>query len=260
MTTAPARPASSPATSSGPLPLDRIELRHKERFLAVGGTESGKSTLLDTLGAAFLIRYAARKPRRLILDSKPRYRAQWTAHRTPAARRYRGWDHGPVIPNSVVVDDPAELDLAWKTGASTVIVQCESRRDLPRLLAAADAFLRSSRAGRPQVLQVDETGDFYHSNGSPRDGNDVLERAARAGRERGTACLFGNQRTKGMAEPIMSQITKIACFRLDAAGDVKRLHEMGMPRFVMPLRPHVFVYWTKAAYTDVWGPFRLTIP
>lgn len=242
-----------------PVPLSAIELLHKERFLAVGGTDSGKSTLLDILGAAYLNRYAHRGARRLILDSKPRYRAQYTVQHAPAARRYRSWGHGPIIPDSVVVDDVNDLDLAWKTGARTVIVQCESRRELPRLLAAADAFLKSSRATRPQVLQVDETGDFYHSNGSPRGGDDVLERAARAGRERGTACLFGNQRTKGMAEPIMSQITKIACFRLDAAGDTKRLNEMGMPKFVMPTEPQVFRYWTKTAYTKVFGPYRLTL-
>lgn len=249
----------APATTRGAVPLDAIALRHKERFLAVGGTDSGKSTLLDLLGASFLERYAHLGARRLILDSKPRYRAQWTVHRTPAARRYRGWDHGPIIADSVVVDDPRDLDLAWKTGARTVIVQCESKREIPRLLAAAAGFLASSRAKRPQVLQVDETADFYFSNGSPKGGDDVLERAARAGRERGTACLFGNQRTKGMAEPILSQISKIACFRLDAAGDVKRLHEMGMPKFPMPTEPHVFFYWTKSAYTQIWGPYRLAL-
>lgn len=243
-----------------PVPLDAISLRHKERGLIVGGTDAGKSFLADRLGADFVQRYRARGGRRMILDSKPRYRAQWTAQGLPAARRYRRWDHGPVIADSVVVDDPRDLELAWRTGARTVIVQCERRAETPRLLAAAAMFLDSSRANRPQLLQVDETGDYYHSNGSPRDGNDVLERAARAGRERGTACLFGNQRTKGMAEPILSQVTKIYLMRLDARGDVKRLHEMGMPPAPALEDPQVFWYWTKAAYSRLWGPYRIVIP
>lgn len=241
------------------VPFDRIDLRHKERGFIVGGSDSGKSTLADLLGAMFVQRYAARGGRRLILDSKPRYRAQWDAKGRPARRRYRKWDHGEAIPNSVVVDSPDDLRLAWETGARTVIVQTDRRVEIPRLVATASRFLDDSRAGRPQLLQVDETLDFFHMNGSPRGGDDTLERAARAGRERGTACLFCSQRTKQMPTAILTELSRLYVLRLDYKADVKRLAEAGAPLFPVPREPHIFRYWWKGDYSRIWGPYRLDL-
>lgn len=242
-----------------PLQLARISLRQRERGLVVGGVDSGKSTLMDMLGADFVHRYRNVGGRRLILDSKPRYRAQFTARGVNAARRYRRWSHGQFIPDSVVVDDPAELAMAWQTGVRTVIAQCESSAEIPRLVATARAFLNDSRASRPQLAQVDETLDFYHSNGAPRGGDDTITQIARAGRERGTGGLYGSQRTKGLAATLLAEMSRLYALRIDFVNDMKRLQEMGAPPFPNPLEPHQFYYWWKGDYSHVWGPYILDL-
>jgi hypothetical protein len=214
---------------------------------------------MDYLGAEFVHRYAVQGGRRLILDSKPRYRAEQTAHGIPARRRYRGWGHGQVVPGSVVVDDPRDLDLAWRTGARTVIVQCESASELGRLVATAQRFLASSRTSRPQLIQVDETLDFYHGNGAPRGGQDTIAQTARAGRERGTAGLYGSQRTKGLPTVLLSEMMRLYALRIDFKADAKRLQEMGAPPFPLPTEPHQFMYWHKREYGTVYGPYRLDL-
>lgn len=225
----------------------------------VGGVDTGKSTLMDYLGNEFVRRYRPSGARRLILDSKPRYRAEHSVRGISAKRRYSNWSHGNAIPGSIVVDDPADLGLAWDNGAETVIVQGESSKDIPRLVDAAGEFLRSSRANRPQLLQVDETLDFFHSNGAPRGSDDAIIRAPRAGRERGTACLYGAQRTKGMPPTVMEEMTRLYCLRIDYKADAKRLQEMGAPPFVLPTEPRQFMYWYKGNYSRTYGPYTLTL-
>lgn len=247
------------STKAAPITLDRISLRKAERGFVVGGVGTGKSTLMDLLGADFVHRYAAAGARRLILDSKPRYRAQYTATGASAAGRYKRWSHGKAIPGSVVVDDPRDMRLAWETGARTVIVQCESANELPRLVLAARMFLTDSRASRPQLVQVDETLDFFHSNGSPRGGDDTIVMLGRAGRERGTAVLYGAQRTKGFPATLLSEMMRLYALRIDYAADAKRLAEMGAPPFELPRQPHQFIYWYKGDYDHVYGPYRLSL-
>lgn len=245
--------------SRAPVSLAQIGLRRNERGFVVGGVGAGKSTLMEMLGREFVTHYHRLGARRLILDSKPRYRAEWTAQGISAKKRYKKWGHGQYVPGSVVVDDVRDLDLAWKTGTRTVIVQCESSADIGRLVAAASSFLRSSRAGRPQLLQVDETLDFFHGNGADRGGDDAVKRTVRAGRERGTAALLGSQRTKGLPPTVMEEMDRLYCLRIDFKADAKRLQEMGAPDFPVPTAKHQFMYWTKEDYTHVWGPYQLDL-
>jgi hypothetical protein len=241
------------------LALPQISLRARERGLLVGGTDTGKSTLAEALLADFFHRYPT--ARILILDSKPRYRAERTARGASARRRYRQWSHGPTVPGSVVVDSPAELDMAYDTDHRVAIAQGQHSRDIPALLSCARRFLETSRANRPQLLVVDETMDYFSSNGAARGGDDVLVRVARAGRERGTGALYCSQRTRGIPAQLMEEMSRCYLFRLDYKADVKRLWEMGFPQGVEP--PSVaraFKYWTKADYGRVWGPYQLDLP
>lgn len=242
-----------------PFPLSRLSLRARERGFVLGGTEAGKSTLADHLGREFVQRYAHQHGRRLILDTKPRYRAAYELSGLSAKRRFRKWDHGQSIANSVIVDNPDDLERGFKM-ASTVIVQSETARDIGRVVQAAAEFLRASRAGRPQLLQVDEIRDFYYPNGSARGGDDAIERCVRAGRERGTGVLICGQRTKGIPATLMEELSKCYLFRLDYNADVRRLQEMGAPAAMRPPRQAFsFYYWTKRDYPTVYGPYRLEL-
>lgn len=243
------------------LDLGRISLRERERGLIVGGTDSGKSTLAEALMVDFHHRYAHRDGRILLLDSKPRFRGEHRANGRSAKGRYRGWDHGSTVPGSVVVDDPAELDLAWSQSRIVIAQTDDGERGIPMLTACAAAFLRSARARRPQLLVVDETMDFYRANGSAIGGDDVLKRNARAGRERGSGGLYCTQRTKGIPPQLMEEQKKLYLFRIDYAADVTRIWEMGAPRQMSPpTEARVFYFWTKDAYGTVWGPYRLSLP
>jgi len=239
--------------------MEQLSLRHKERGLLIGGTGSGKSTLLEPLILDYLTRYRARSPRVLILDSKPRFRATYTSNGTSAKRRFRGWDHGPELPGSVLVHTAGEMADAWKLGASIVVAQGPSELDLPKLTGCADHFLADARVARPQLLVVDEALDFFNASGANvRGTSDALKRVARAGRERGVAALYASQRTKGLPVQLVSELTKLYLFRLDFVDDVKRLQEAGFPAGELPPDDdHEFRYWTKADRRVVWGPYKL---
>lgn len=241
--------------------LGQISLRSPESGLLVGGTQVGKSTLSDELGRDFLERYRAKGGRQLILDTKPRYRGQFLGNGLPASKLYKRWDHGPVVPDSVVTLNVKEMLQAFRLGHQTVIAQAHSSRDLPAVLACCRAFLEDSRRGRPQLVRVDETIDFFHGNGVPRHNEDVIVRVARAGRERGTSALYCSQRTKGIPTELLEHMSKLYAFRLDAAGDAKRFGEFGCPiqPGELPERQGSFLYWTKQDRPKIWGPYMVDI-
>jgi hypothetical protein len=234
-----------------------ISLRKSERALLAGGVEAGKSTLEEALIADWWYRYP--NGRTLILDSKPRFRGAYDSNGRSAAHRYKHWDHGSYVPGSVVIDHPNQLDLAWSTGARIVIAQAAGARTFPLLEATCNTFYDQSRAGRPQLLAVDEAMDFFHGNGTPI-GGDSLIRSARSGREIGLAALFCSQRTKGFPTQLMDYLAKLYLFRVDYIKDVQRTHEMGAPKDLRPPdQQRQFRYWTKADYHTVYGPYQLQL-
>lgn len=242
-----------------PIQLSQISLRKGERggAICLGGSEAGKSYLADLLGLDWVGRYQSSGGRRLILDTKPRYRAEWEITGLPAKRRYRSWDHGQPVRGSVLLENPRDLERAFRI-SPTVIVQTESGQDLGRQIAAAELFLRSSRSARPQLLQVDEVLDFFHGNGAARGGNDVIMRSSRAGGERGTLPLFCSQRTKGIPQQILAEIKRCYLFLLDFESDAARLQECGAPAGMLPPQePFEFYYWFKKDRHRVWGPYKV---
>lgn len=246
-------------TNSQPLPLTAMSLRKAERGLVIGGSGSGKSTLIEYLIRDWLTRYRAAGTRVLVVDTKPRFRGRWTASGTSARRLYRHWDHGPELPDSVVVHTAADMAHAWTLGTDVVIAQGPAESDLPQMTACIDGFLADSRVSRPQLVVVDETLDFFNASGqSTRGTTDALKRVARAGRERGTAALYGSQRTKGLPVQLVSELSKLYLFRLDFVEDTTRLREAGFPAGVWPPEhDHQFRYWTKKDRGVVFGPYQL---
>lgn len=233
--------------------LADISLRANERGFLVGGTATGKSTLEEALIVDFHNRYAAKGGRVLIVDSKPRFRAAYRVSGRSAARLYRRWQHGPIVPDSVRVTSAEELPVAWATGARIAIAQGDTAGDIPALVDCVRAFFDDSRRGRPQLVAVDEVIDFFHGNAAARGGSDALVRCARAGRERGLAALYCSQRTRGIPATLLEELAKLYLFRLDYAQDAKRLQEMGAPASMRPPRAaREFRYWTKDDYDRVW--------
>ena len=227
--------------------------------MCVGGTGTGKSTLAEYLGAAFVERYKSQGAWRLILDSKPRYRAQWWLDGTSTKRHYKGWSHGEYVPGSCLITprtdpDPLKaLRSAYILGYRTVIASAEGRAGIPWLQACAGAFIKLSKHNRPQLLQVDETMDFYTANGTPI-GGDAIERASRGGRERGTAALYCTQRTYKISTTLLQEMERLYCFRLDYVRDADRFADFGAPPFEPPQDDFDFRYWYKKDKARIWPP------
>lgn len=243
--------------------LSQISLRERERGLVIGGVDTGKSTVAEALLVDYANRYAARGCRILIADTKPRFRAEYEVSGWRTKRRYKKWDHGPHVAGSVVVTDPDQMDIAWKTGHRILVAQANTGREIPMVVACVSKMFEESRAGRPSLVYVDETLDFFRGNGSPIGGDDALVRVARAGRERGMSGLYGAQRAKGLPGTLLSELSKLYLFRVDYIEDLKRLREMGAPPEVlarMPMISHTFMYWTKSDYRRVYGPYKLDLP
>lgn len=228
--------------------LESIGLRKSERGLIVGGTGCGKSTLAEFLIPQFASEYP--KSRILVVDSKPRFRAEWLSTGMSAKKKYAHWDHGAKLQNSMLLDRGANpddvLNNAWRHGR-IALAQTESSSEIPWSVAVISAFLGQARASRPQLVYVDEGLDFFHSNSAARGGNDALLRVARAGRERGCGLLLSTQRPPGIPVQIRSELTKLYLFRLDYSEDVKSLGEMGYPfrDNPSPDEDRIFRFWDK---------------
>lgn len=241
--------------------LSKISLRQRERGCVIGGVGTGKSTLLEALIVDYYQRYP--NGRILILDSKPRFKPEFKPDGWRTKRRYRKWDHGAYIPDSVLVTDPADMEEIWSLGHRIVVAQADTEKDFPAIVECAHIFYDQSRASRPQLLAVDETSDFFRTNTARVGASDSLLRTARAGRERGLGGIYGMQRTKGVPPQLLEEMSKLYLFRVDYTADVGRLKEMGAPPTVtrdMPRQKRVFLYWTKDQYETLWGPYTLTLP
>lgn len=247
------------ATPAGTISFDQISLRERERAFLLGGTGAGKTTLEELLIADFYTRYPT--SRILILDSKPRFRAEYLPNGLSAKRHFRRWKPGPAIPGSVLVRDGEEMEAAWQLGARIVVCQCSTMAERPLLVGAADRFYNDSSYKTPQLLCVDETCDFFQVNGSPIAGSsDSLIRVARAGRELGTAGLYCTQRARSIPSSIIEELSQLYLFYLDGDNDLKRCVEMGAPKWIQPpTEPYEFMFWTKRDRQRVYGPFSVAL-
>lgn len=242
-----------------PIKFELISLRERERGFLIGGTGSGKTTLEEMLIYDFSDRYP--KSRILILDTKPRFRAEYLVNGLSAKHLFKHWAPSDTIPGSVLIRRADQLNDAWRLGAKVVIAQCELQEERKYLVDCAEAFFKSARHSRPQFLCVDETADFFHMNGAPIAGSsDALIRTARAGRERGTAALYCTQRAKSIPGSIIEELTQLYLFMLDSEDQLKRCVEAGAPKWIQaPEVEHQFYLWTKRDRKRVYGPYRVAL-
>lgn len=136
-----------------------------ERHLLFGGMRSGKSSLADWCDRS--IRQERPECMALLLDSKPRFRAEKMQGLTPKSRRsasqlYKDWASGPVVPNSVVLDFTKDRPFRglWNEPGELVIMQSGKFADHVRMLYLLDAFIEKSIKDRERLVEVDEGLDF----------------------------------------------------------------------------------------------------
>lgn len=185
--------------------FDDIAPGKGQRALIIGGTRSGKSTLLDH----FIRHTVKRRPSSqiVLLDTKPRFRAEIERYGPgnrmvrDAEKHYADWEPGPTIPGSYRIDHNSEAPLQrlWRPDdkCRVAVLQTEEEMERARLLDVANAWYKARSPKSDRVLAVDELLDFYHRNSlciSPRA--DVPLKVSRAGGERGFGALYGAQRPK----------------------------------------------------------------
>lgn len=228
---------------------DRIRARSDDRYLIVGDSEVGKSFMADRLRTDYEIRYKAPS---LIVDSKPEYAPGKDWHRNNP-----GWIGVKNLPNAVLVTDVDDLMRRLNDKVPrTYVVQGADEKDYPRLMAVTRAFYSLSR-GHPRIIHVDETMDFFHANGMPKYGADILRQTARSSRARNCAVLYCAQRTKGFHPDIRTEMSKAAFFAMLSAEDRKLSKLFGI-EMEWPTKDRWFQFWTKVTRTRTYGPYMLT--
>lgn len=232
---------------------EQLAILKGERGLIASRSGGGKSTLAyPALVNGFLNRYPTSVA--MIVDTKPRFRADVDLHGISASRHYRGMDHGvPVIPDSVRLDLSAWPDFGIKAAMQLghrVLIAQTNGYDNENMLAAfaIDRFYKRARFNRPALMYVDELLDFYNLNGTPKRGmpNSIL-RCVRAGREKGLASLLATQRLKGIPVQVTSELSKVYLGALDVEDDLEHLESNGgiPPDFSVPTQDKVFHFYDK---------------
>jgi hypothetical protein len=260
----PSQPASQTRNSAQSPSLDLIALPADARGMALGITGSGKSELANSLMTAFQEKHP--NSRTLILDSKPRFRAEWELNglSTRMSRRYKGWKRGQVVPGSVVLplrsQPKAELAQAWKQGHRTVIVQIDDLDYTPWLLANLREFYRTAKDGTANLVYVDEIADFFSTSGTYGKGHPMVQ-TIRSGREKGIAFLAASQRPRSIPASAMTEASQFYVFELAHEDDWKHLHNHGLPKTArVPDEDHAFFFYSRLRRGAVrQGYFRLNL-
>lgn len=147
--------------------LDEIAPEPGQRALIIGGTRSGKSTLLD-----HLMRHAAKRAgiQIALADTKPRFRAEFERIgplgkiTRSAERHYKGWAAGPVVPGSIKVDLKSDLPIRrlWRKNDPNriAVLQSDEETERIRILEVLDEWYRAQKGDTERLLVIDEVMDF----------------------------------------------------------------------------------------------------
>jgi hypothetical protein len=220
--------------------IDEITPKKGERALILGGSRSGKSVLLDHLRENIVIQRP--NVQQLLLDSKPRFRAELEKYGPglkmvrDAKKHYRDWEKGPIVPGSYRMPLTGDIGSYWKPKdpCRCVILQTDDSNDRPKLLEISSTWFETRKANADRLLIVDELLDFYHSNGICISRHNVPLRVNRAGGERGFGGLYGAQRPKGVPVQITEELSILYLFHLRFISDMKYLWENGVPTNIYP--------------------------
>lgn len=215
-----------------------IAMHAADRGILIGANGTGKSTLAEYNLAEFRRQYP--ESRIAVLDTKPRWRAEWMPDGRRAKRLYKKLAKGDTIPGSMHISRAQDWPLVWDRDinpSQSVIVQRlnGSTADNIRFqVGFLEKFFQTQDARRPSLVYLDEGMDFFATNSAARGGSDIVQRCFRAGRERNLATLIGVQRPVGINTQCLTETSWCALFRINYQSDVKRLYEMGWPHGTGP--------------------------
>lgn len=218
--------------------MNDIAMHAADRGILIGANGTGKSTLAEFVVRHFRNEYP--DARIAILDTKPRWRAEWTPDGRRANRLYKRLAKGDTIPGSMHLSKPMDWPLVWDKDTNpsqSVIVQRlhGSLADNIRFqVGFLEKFFATQDARRPSLVYLDEGMDFFSASSSARGGSDIVQRCFRAGRERNLATLIGVQRPISINIQCLTETSWCALFRINYRSDVKRLYEMGWPHDTGP--------------------------
>lgn len=186
--------------------------------------------------------------RTLIIDSKPRWKAEWelSGLRTSHTRRYSKWGHGSgVIRGSYVLSRQqsigTELDRVWGLGGTIAIAQSEREEDWGYLSDVATTFYERYGTHSPRLLFVDELADFFKW----RSLGDIFQRVSRNGRERDVALVAGSQRPRKIPVELMTEMSRLCMFKLFYREDIKHIYDFGIPMTTLMPSGHTFYMYDR---------------
>lgn len=227
-----------------------LVLPRASRAFLVGTTGTGKSTLMEVMMKEYQQAYSLKDfpVRSLIVDTKPRFRAQWelSGISTDVSRRYSRWGYGSgPIPGSYALSNQrsikSELDQVWGMGGTTAIIHTERESQWEYASRVATAFYESYGSRYPRLLLVDELADFFKY----RSLGDIFQRVARNGRERDVAFVSGSQRPRKVPVEVMTEMMRLYMFQLDFDEDLKHVKQFGIPKDIVEPEGFAFHMWDK---------------
>ena len=233
-------------------PNSVLLLPKSSRAFLVGMTGTGKSTLGEVLMNEYKKAYShnKKKVRTLIVDTKPRWKAEREINGLPTSLsgRYRKWGYGSgIIPNSYCLSGftdriEGELDQILRLGGEVAIAHAETEDEWPYVSQVATSFYENYGSEFPRLLFVDEIGDFFKY----RSLGDIFQRVSRNGRERDVALIAGSQRPRKVPVEILTEMTRLYMFELDFKEDIARTMQFGVPEDVkMPTGWSFYMYDRK---------------
>lgn len=231
-----------------------------DRALVLGSSRVGKSTLIDKLIQWFQEDHCApaipfdQRGRIAVADEKPRFRATAVVIGPSIKKRYRYFVKGDTIANSVVLDHPNHWHLAWDPHLNpwqTVVVQApDEPSDYVVWLCqyVIDRMYLTQRPQRPTLVATDEGLSFFGPTGLGRHGS-AIQRAYRAGGEKGLVSVLGSQRPTQISPQTKTESNVHFLFRLNSARDAKSVvDDLGLepPPYMLTAHDR----WRFWAYRD----------
>lgn len=191
--------------------------------------------------------------RALIIDTKPRFRAEFelSGITTEISRRYAKWGYGSgvlkgsyVLPRQLSIGQ--ELDQVWRLGGTIAIAYTEEESEWEYVSRAATTFYERYGSRYPRVLYVDELADFFKQ----RSLGDIFQRVARNGRERDVALIAGSQRPRKVPLEVMTEMQRMYMFELDFEEDIKHVFQFGIPKGTRSPEGHTFYLYDRSLKTN----------